>query len=121
MKILALALVLALVALGIVVVEVIPRLAADRAAGRTTHEGDELALRFGATTETPSTRDPSSATPIPPEGVEGIDYHVVRRGENLSSIALERYGNAGLAGELAKLNGLADPDALQVGQVLRLR
>jgi nucleoid-associated protein YgaU len=107
-------LVLALVALGIVVVEVVPRLAS--AGGRDAPTGDELVLRFGD----PS-GDADAEQVVEPEAVEGLDYHVVRRGETLSSIAELRYGDAAYALDLATLNGLDDPNALEVGQILRLQ
>jgi nucleoid-associated protein YgaU len=105
-------LVLALVALGIVVVEVVPRLAS--AGERDAPTGDELVLRFG---------DPAgdAEEAVEPEAVEGLDYHVVRRGETLSSIAELRYGDSAYALDLATLNGLTDPNALEVGQILRLQ
>lgn len=99
-------------ALGIVVVEVVPRLAS--AGGSDAPTGDELVLRFG---------DPAgdAEESVEPEAVEGLDYHVVRRGETLSSIAELRYGDAGYALDLATFNGLGDPNALEVGQILRLK
>ena len=46
--------------------------------------------------------------------------HRVKPGESLSSICQERYADRTLCRELAEFNGLADPDALQAGQRLRL-
>ena len=46
--------------------------------------------------------------------------HRVQPGESLSSICQDRYADRTLCRELAVFNGLADPDALQAGQSLRL-
>jgi nucleoid-associated protein YgaU len=48
-------------------------------------------------------------------------YYVVRAGDTLSSIAKEQLGSALLAGELARINRLSDPNQLEVGQILYLR
>lgn len=92
-------LVLGLTALGILVVDALqvppePEPVAE----------DWIEVRFGAN---PSARE--------------VPVHVVREGETLSSIALERLGSAEHAGELARLNGLVDADRLVPGQRLRLR
>jgi hypothetical protein len=44
--------------------------------------------------------------------------HVVRRGDTLSSIAAEKYGDPALWRPIAEENGLDNPLALQTGQVL---
>jgi nucleoid-associated protein YgaU len=44
--------------------------------------------------------------------------HTVRRGDTLSSIAAEKYGDPALWRPIAEENGLDDPLALQTGQVL---
>lgn len=54
---------------------------------------------------------PAAAQDTPP----GVTIHVVQRGENLFRIAL-RYGLT--VDELARLNGIADPGSIQVGQRL---
>lgn len=53
--------------------------------------------------------------------VEGVDYHKVRAGETLSSIASRRLGDPAAAGLLSELNRLQDPDVLMAGQILFLR
>ncbi len=53
--------------------------------------------------------------------IDGVDYHVVRAGESLMSIAAQRLGDPALAPALAELNALSDPDQVAVGQVLWLR
>ncbi|MBI5669804.1 MAG: LysM peptidoglycan-binding domain-containing protein [Chloroflexi bacterium] len=54
---------------------------------------------------------PAAAQDVPP----GVTIHVVQRGENLFRIALQ-YGLT--VDELARLNGIADPGNIQVGQRL---
>lgn len=101
-------------ALGIVVVEIVPRIASgDTASGPGTQ--DEFVLRFG---EPGGASGPAA---LAGQGQEGVDYHVVRKGETLSSIASARLGSAARAAELALLNDLTNPDKLIEGQVLRLR
>ncbi|MFI7341497.1 peptidoglycan DD-metalloendopeptidase family protein [Streptomyces sp. NPDC050085] len=46
--------------------------------------------------------------------------YTVRSGDTLSGIALSKLGNAGRYGEIAKLNGIANPNLIQVGQKLKL-
>ena len=121
----ALALVLALVALGMVVVEVVPRLTSGPADEQS--EADELLLRFGdpataAAAQPPhadSSSDVTEAAQI--EGVEGVDYHIVRDGDTLSSIAERYLGDSTRADELARFNGLANADQIEIGQVVWVR
>jgi nucleoid-associated protein YgaU len=44
--------------------------------------------------------------------------HTVDPGETLSAIAQSFYGDAGLFGFIAAANGIADPNRINVGQVL---
>lgn|GEM_PF-3148080 len=99
-------------ALGIVVVEIVPRLAS--AGDGDADSGDVLVLRFG---------DGEGAPPAQraPAAVEGVDFHVVAPGETLSSIAGQLLGDTRLAADLARLNGLSDPNAIEPGQILYLR
>ena len=50
-------------------------------------------------------------------GSVGPGYYRVRRGDTLTRIASEHHRSVG---ELARWNGLANPNALEVGQVLRV-
>jgi LysM repeat protein len=75
---------------------------------------DEIAQRL-ETARAPSPGDPS------PAALDAADYHIVQAGETLSSIAQQRLGSALMAAELARINGLADPNKIEVGQVLYLR
>ncbi|MDG4861841.1 peptidoglycan DD-metalloendopeptidase family protein [Streptomyces sp. T-3] len=46
--------------------------------------------------------------------------YTVRSGDTLSGIALAKLGNAGRYPEIAALNGIANPNLIQVGQKLKL-
>lgn len=92
----------AVVAFGALLSDVWPALSSSGGAAGRSPEDDTLVIRYG---------DPEGRGPV----------HVVREGETLSSIAAERLGSAALAGDLARINQLADPDDLEVGQVLHLR
>ena len=123
---LLLVLFLGLVILGIQFVESIE--APEAAAAPAGHpEEDVLELRLGRVLTDEeiaqwqeAARAPSPGEP-PPADLDADDYHVVQTGETLSSIAQECLGSALMAAELARLNGLTDPDKIEVGQVLYLR
>ena len=70
---------------------------------------DANRIRVGASLSLPA----AGAMPEPVSG----GYHQVRAGETLGGIA-RRHGIS--AGRLQRLNGLADPDRIRVGQRLRL-
>ncbi|MCB8977385.1 MAG: LysM peptidoglycan-binding domain-containing protein [Ardenticatenaceae bacterium] len=70
----------------------------------------------GTTVDTVPTTEPSAdATAVPPS--TGEITHVVQAGENLFRIGLQ-YGFT--VDELAAYNGLANPNALDVGQVIKI-
>nr|WP_244164652.1 LysM domain-containing protein [Streptomyces silaceus] len=46
--------------------------------------------------------------------------YTVRKGDTLSSIAAAQLGDDARWREIARLNGLQDPDAIRVGQKLKL-
>lgn len=62
---------------------------------------------------------PGPSPPARPEP-ESARTHVVRSGETLAAIARAELGTSRRAGEIAALNGLADPDVIRAGQTLRL-
>ncbi len=110
-------------ALAVTMVERFPVLAADEPA-RISHD-DELVLLFG--------EKPAPLAPLPDEAEEPGDeevadgfaeegvWYVIRRGDTLSSIALEQLGSAAHAKDLARLNALDDPDHLTPGDRIRLQ
>lgn len=59
---------------------------------------------------------PSSGAAVPPSG----RVYVIRAGDTLSRIAQSQLGAASRWPELARLNGLRDPNSVRVGQRLRL-
>lgn len=71
-----------------------------------------------AATEPPSSAVPGSASPGPTAGpvTSGATYRV-KSGDTLSAIAA-RFGTT--TRELVRLNGIADPSKLKVGQILKL-
>ncbi|MCY3977697.1 MAG: LysM domain-containing protein, partial [Chloroflexi bacterium] len=60
---------------------------------------------------------PAPAAPAAPQQPAGEPTHIVQRGESLAIIAAQ-YGTTYIV--LAEMNGIANPDALNVGQVLRV-
>jgi nucleoid-associated protein YgaU len=52
--------------------------------------------------------------------VAGEQVYTVRSGDNLSKISKYFYGNANKYLDIAKANGLADPDKIRVGQTLTI-
>jgi LysM domain len=131
------------VALGIVVIENLPAPSGKVAAsGRPAApaapaaepppkpaalDGDVLVLRLGgpggaagkpaAKAQAPA---PRAAQPAEEPPAAAATY-VVQPGDTLSGIAARELGSARLADELARLNGITDPGALRIGQVLKLR
>lgn len=59
---------------------------------------------------------PSTGAPVRPSG----RTYVVKRGDTLSKIALRELGKASRWPEIARLNGLRDPNRITPGQRLRL-
>jgi nucleoid-associated protein YgaU len=92
-------------------------------------DGDELVLRLGGPGGVAAKPAPQPAAPTPAPapaqkaaaGADKHDTYVVQQGDTLSGIAQRELGSARLADELARLNGISDPTALRVGQVLKLR
>ena len=66
---------------------------------------------------TPLVTRPVTPPVTPPAEVR---FHDVRPGESLSEIAHRYYGDVRLTDELARLNGIDDPDDLRAGHRLRV-
>lgn len=88
---------------------------------------DWLVLRLGGSAPVPLPAPgvaPAAPRPAPEPAAKAAaaqDTYVVQPGDTLSGIAQRELGSAQLAGELARLNRLADPAAIRAGQILRLR
>jgi nucleoid-associated protein YgaU len=71
---------------------------------------------------------PRPVKPLPPEPSKGGagtvaaggKTHTVAPHETLYSISVKYYGNGKRVEDIAKLNGITDPNKIQVGQVLKL-
>ncbi len=142
---------LGLVGLGMIVVESLraPPPEPAEVAAATAAEDDVLELRLGAppapeaaaplvapavqpnpagaaggggpgatASGTPSAAAP--ATPAKP-AVPSTSLYVVQPGDTLSTIAQKQLGSATLAAELARLNGITDPNRIRAGMQIRLR
>ncbi len=76
------------------------------------HFGNQLTIPAPGGAQAPAQQPaPAPAQPT------GTTTHIVQRGESLAIIAAQ-YGTNYI--ELARLNGIADPDVLRVGQVLQV-
>ena len=58
--------------------------------------------------------------PCAAAGAAGERTYTIRAGDSLASVAERTYGDAGLYRMLADYNGIADPDRIVVGQVIRI-
>ncbi|MFF4324097.1 peptidoglycan DD-metalloendopeptidase family protein [Streptomyces sp. NPDC001568] len=66
-------------------------------------------------------RKPAAKKAAPrPAAAKAPAMYTVKAGDTLSAIALAELGNAGRYQEIARLNGITDPDRIGVGQKLRL-
>jgi nucleoid-associated protein YgaU len=70
--------------------------------------------------ERPALREPTRGPPPAPLAAETARYHVVAKGETLSSIARSELGTSSKWKELASWNGVSDPAAMREGMRLRL-
>jgi nucleoid-associated protein YgaU len=66
--------------------------------------------------------EPTKGPGQPPPGNPYTQTHVVRKGDTLSKIAEEYYGDARLYPKIFEANRdiLKDPDKIQIGQKLRI-
>ena len=92
-------------------------------------DGEQLALSATVVSEASKNRvwdsikavDPSFADLKHDIGVQaGEQVYVIQPGDNLSKISKYFYGNANKYMDIAKANGLADPDKIKVGQKLTI-
>jgi LysM repeat protein len=58
--------------------------------------------------------------PCAAAGAAGDRTYTIRAGDSLADVAQQTYGDPGLYRMLADYNGIADPDRIVVGQVIRL-
>ncbi len=79
--------------------------------------GAVFSAQDGHTATAQGTMSAQAATPAADVAPPGTVVHVVQRGETLVQIA-RRYGVG--VGELARVNRVANPDRIYVGQVLRI-
>ena len=125
---LALALFLALVALTVTIIELMPGLSPSEPA--KIRSDNQLVLQFGSvpveitpgseTDFAPFTADEEPSKDRSAQAAAG-QWDVVQQGDTLSSIAKKHLGSAAAATELIRLNSLSDPDELQPGERIRLR
>jgi nucleoid-associated protein YgaU len=91
--------------------------------------GDQLALTATVVSEASKNRVWNSIKSVDPNFsdlkhnitvVPGTQTYTVQAGDNLSKISKYFYGNANKYMDIAKANGLADPDKIRVGQRLTI-
>ena len=80
----------------------------------TIHAGNQLTIPAPGGASAPAPAPSPSPSPAQPSGTT---THIVQRGESLAIIAAQ-YGTTYI--ELARMNGIEDPDVLHVGQVLQV-
>jgi nucleoid-associated protein YgaU len=92
-------------------------------------EGDQLVLTATVVTEASKNRVWDSIKAVDPvfadlkhniTVVPGQQVYVVQSGDNLSKISKYFYGSPNKFMDIAKANGLADPNKIQVGQQLKI-
>jgi LysM repeat protein len=125
---LALALFLALVALSVTIIELMPGMSSSEPA--KVRSDNQLVLRFGKVpAESVAIPGLHDASPAASEEdsmnrraqASAAGWYVVQKGDTLSSIAKKHLGSAANATDLIRLNRLSDPDDLQPGDRIRLR
>jgi nucleoid-associated protein YgaU len=91
--------------------------------------GDQLALTATVVSEASKNRVWDSIKSVDPsfadlkhniQVVPGAQVYTIQPGDNLSKISKYFYGNANKYMDIAKANGLADPDKIRVGQRLTI-
>jgi nucleoid-associated protein YgaU len=91
--------------------------------------GEQLALSATVVSEASKNRVWDSIKAVDPSFADlkhdiqvqaGEQVYVIQPGDNLSKISKYFYGNANKYMDIAKANGLADPDKIKVGQKLTI-
>lgn len=91
--------------------------------------GEQLALTATVVSEASKNRVWDSIKSVDPsfadlkhniQVVAGPQVYTIRPGDNLSKISKYFYGDANKYMQIAKENGLADPDKIRVGQTLKI-
>jgi nucleoid-associated protein YgaU len=92
-------------------------------------DGEQLALSATVVSEASKNRVWDSIKAVDPSFADlkhdiqvqaGEQVYVIQPGDNLSKISKYFYGNANKYMDIAKANGLADPDKIKVGQKLTI-
>jgi nucleoid-associated protein YgaU len=92
-------------------------------------DGEQLALSATVVSEASKNRVWDSIKAVDPSFSDlkhdiqvqaGEQIYVIQPGDNLSKISKYFYGNANKYMDIAKANGLADPDKIKVGQKLTI-
>jgi nucleoid-associated protein YgaU len=92
-------------------------------------DGDQLVLTATVVSDASKNRVWDSIKSIDPSFADlkhniqvlaGDQMYIVQSGDNLSKISKYFYGNANRYLDIAKANGLADPDKIKVGQQLKI-
>ena len=92
-------------------------------------EGQQLALNASVPTESSKNRIWDAIKSVDPtfadlkhniSVVPGKQVYTVQSGDNLSKISKHFYGNANRYMDIAKANGIADPDKIKAGQQLTI-
>lgn len=92
-------------------------------------DGEQLALTATVVSEASKNRVWDSIKSVDPnfadlkhniQVVPGAQVYTIQPGDNLSKISKYFYGNANKYMDIAKANGLADPDKIKAGQKLTI-
>jgi LysM repeat protein len=84
-------------------------------------DADIADLQDDAATDTADSQEDAAAAEevLAPEAQESVSY-IVQKGDTLLGICRQQYGSSDRLGEVERLNGITDPDAIYVGQQLLL-
>lgn len=66
------------------------------------------------------TEEPTRSTDKEPPTEEQPQYYTVKEGDSLWKIASKQYGDGSRCWEIAKKNGIPNPNKISIGQVIRL-